>query len=75
MPLLYDEFWLGDENFEGTPEAGKFATVTAGSTKLTIGDAPVAGQFNVKIEDTKPLILGTVNDSTMYRCTVVGLPA
>lgn len=75
VPVMYDEFWLGSENFDTAPEVGQYATVAAGSTALTVVDAPVAGQFCVKIDDTKNLIMGTVNDSIMYRCFVVGLPA
>lgn len=66
-----DEFWLSTGCFSGTPEVGKYAVPTANDTLWTVVDAPVEGAVNLKIETTKTLITGMVNDSDMlFYCTV-----
>lgn len=66
-----DEFWLSTGCFKGTPEVGKYAVPTAGDTLWTVVDAPVEGAVNLKIETTKNLITGMVNDADMlFYCTV-----
>ena len=68
-----DTFWLATDNFNGTPEVGKFAAPEAGATTLLIGDAKVEGALNVKIETTKKLTEGTVDTDTLYLCRVVAI--
>lgn len=66
-----DEFWLSTGCFKGTPEVGKYAVPTVGDTLWTVSDTPVEGAVNLKIETTKALITGMVNDSDMlFYCTV-----
>ena len=74
IPMILDEFWLCDENFDAEPVVGNTYVVKPNDTVLTAG-AKVAGELCVQIEDTKPLIEGMVNTGVMYRCTVVAAPA
>lgn len=73
IPVIGDEFYLGDENFDGTPEVGKFAAPAAGETTLAVANAAAASGLCVEIEDTKTLITGQVNGGTLYRCRVISL--
>lgn len=73
IPVIGDEFYLGDENFTGTPAVGKFAAPVAGDTTLTVADAADTTTLCVEIEDTKTLITGQVNAGTLYRCRVISL--
>lgn len=73
MLALGDEFWLGDENFSGTPdESNKYAIPEAGETTMSVtGSMPDSG-LCLEIEDSKDLIMGQVNEgSKLYRCRVV----
>ena len=73
IPCLGDEFYLGNENFNGTPAVGKFAVPEAGKTTMKIADAKAAG-FCIAIEDERDLIMGQVNEgSKLYRCRVISL--
>ena len=66
-----DEFWLSTGCFKGTPEAGKYAVPTANDTLWSVVDSPVEGAVNLKIETSKTLITGMVNDADMlFYCTV-----
>ena len=69
--IIGDEFWLCAENFTTAPTVGQYAEVTAASTLLTPVAAVTEGVTTVKIEDTKNLITGQVNNGLMYHCTVV----
>lgn len=74
MVELGDEFYLGDENFASAPTVGQFAVVPAADqTTLTPAAAKPASGFAIKIDDTKPLIMGQVNNGKLYRCRVVQL--
>lgn len=76
IPVVLDEFWLGDENFDATPVVGQYYTVVAGNTVLGNASATKStGKLCVKVEDTKPLTEGMVDTGTLYRCTVVAVPA
>lgn len=71
VPVLHDEFWLGVDNFSVEPTIGQYAVPTVGDTILTVqNDAPASG-LALKVEDTKALITGQVNDGKLYRCRVV----
>lgn len=73
MVELGDEFYLGDENFASAPTVGQFAAPTANDTKLTPAATKAAAGLCIKIDDTKPLIMGQVNNGVLYRCRVVQL--
>ena len=66
-----DSFYLGTDNFEGTPVVGKYAIPTVDSTLWTITDEKATEGVCLKIETTKPLTEGAVNTDTLYFCTVV----
>lgn len=67
-----DEFWMTAGCFASTPTVGEYATPTANDTLWTPAATPVDGAVNLKIETTKNLITGMVNDADlMYYCTVV----
>lgn len=66
-----DSFYLGTDNFAGTPAEGKYAIPTAGDTVWTISDSKADEGVCLKIETTKPLTEGTINTDTLYFCTVV----
>lgn len=74
IPMILDEFWLGEENFDAKPEVGKVYTVKPNDTVLTAG-AKTAGQLCIEIVDTKPLTEGMVDTGVLYRCSVVAVPA
>ena len=65
-----DEFFLGDENFTATPTAGSvYVPDTDGRFKA---GAEGAG-FAVKVEYETNKIMGQVNDSKKYFCTVLSI--
>ena len=66
-----DTFYLGTDNFAGTPAEGKYAIPTAGDTTWTIVDTVAEEGVCLKIEATKALTEGAVNTDTLYFCTVV----
>lgn len=66
-----DSFYLGTDNFIGTPATGKYAIPTVGDTVWTITDAKATEGPCVKIETTKALTEGAVDTDTLYFCTVV----
>lgn len=72
VPALHDEFWLGADNFKSEPSVGDFVVPTVGDTVLTVGSETSDG-LCLKVEDTKTLITGQVNDGKLYRCRVVSL--
>ena len=74
IPCLGDKFYLGNENFSGTPAVGKFAAPEAGKTTMLVADTKAATGFCVAIEDERNLIMGQVNEgSKLYRCRVISL--
>lgn len=67
-----DEFWLCEGNFASTPTVGQYAIPTASSTKWTPAASQTADTVTLKIETTKTLITGQVNDDNkMYFCRVM----
>ena len=72
IPALHDEFWLGVDNFKSEPSVGDFVVPTVGDTVLSVGSETSDG-LCLKVEDTKTLITGQVNDGKLYRCRVVSL--
>ena len=66
-----DSFYLGTDNFEGTPAEGKYAVPTANDTVWTIVDDKATEGTCLKIETTKALTEGAVNTDTLYFCSVV----
>ena len=66
-----DSFYLGTDNFIGSPADGKYAIPTANSTLWTITDMPGTG-LAVKIETHKALTEGVVDTDTLYYCYVIG---
>lgn len=77
IPAVGDEFYVAGDNFDDEdfdPDVGKFGIPDDGSTLFVVTDsAPEAG-FCVEIEDTKPLIMGQVNEGTiLYRCRVLSI--
>ena len=73
IPCLGDEFYLGNENFNGTPVVGQFAVPEAGKTTMKVSVSKAEG-FCIAIEDERDLIMGQVNEgSKLYRCRVISL--
>lgn len=75
MLNIGDEFWLGDKNFEGTPDlTNKYAVPAAGKTTLALAADKAAEGLCIEIEDNKDLIMGQVNEgSKLYRCRVIAM--
>lgn len=74
MMDLGDEFYLGNENFEGEVAVGKFAVGSAGKTTWAVADSRPEKGLCIEIEDNKDLIMGQVNEgSKLYRCRVISL--
>lgn len=74
MLALGDEFYLGDENFSGSPAISSFAAPEDGKTTWKVAGSAAASGLCVEIEDSRPLIMGQVNEgSTLYRCRVISL--
>lgn len=74
MLALGDEFYLGNENFSGSPAIGSFAAPEDGETTWKVAGSAAASGLCVEIEDTRPLIMGQVNEgSILYRCRVISL--
>ena len=67
----YDRFFISDAGFKTTPTVGKFATIEAENTKLVPAETKTEGQFNVKIEAVKDLVLGQTVAGKMYYCRVL----
>ena len=74
MLALGDEFYLGDENFDGIPEVGKFAVPADGETTVKVQAAAAASGLCLEIEDSRDLIMGQVNEgSKLWRVRVISL--
>ena len=70
---LGDRFWLGDGNFEGTPEEGKYAVLTAGKVTLTPADNNDAEGFTVQIIRIDSLTTGQRANGSKILCEVIAL--
>lgn len=73
IPVKYDQFYIGADNFVSEPTVGEYATVTPNDIRLTPVATPTAGQFCVKIEQSQNIITGMVNNGLKYLCTVVSV--
>ena len=74
MLELGDEFYLGDENFDGEAAIGMFACGADGKTTWALADARPEKGLCIELEDAKDLIMGQVNEgSKLYRCRVISL--
>lgn len=70
---LHDKFWLGQDNFEGEPAVGKFATAETGKyDHKVVEEEPVAG-YGVKIIAEKGMTVGMKADGKLFLCEVVHL--
>ena len=70
---LHDKFWLGEGNFEGAPVVGQYAIATANKVTHTPNAEKQAGQYCVKIIDSKDFTVGMKNNGKLYLCEVVAL--
>ena len=70
---LHDKFWLGEGNFEGKPVIGQYAIATANKVTHTPNAEKQAGQYCVKIIDSKDFTVGMKNNGKLYLCEVVAL--
>ena len=68
-----DEFYLGDSNFESTPNVGTYAILTADKTTLTPASAIPATGFTVRVEEADTISQGITANINAYLCTVVQL--
>lgn len=74
IPQVGDMFWLAEGNFVSKPTVGEYAKTTASDTRLTAASTQDEdGATYVKIEATKPLVMGTVEPDTLYMCRVVAV--
>ena len=70
---LHDKFWLGQDNFEGAPAVGKFATAETGKyDHKVVEEEPVAG-YGAKIIAEKGMTVGMKADGKLFLCEVVHL--
>ena len=70
---LHDKFRLGQDNFEGEPAVGKFATAETGKYDHKVAEEePVAG-YGVKIIAEKGMTVGMKADGKLFLCEVVHL--
>lgn len=70
---LHDKFWLGQDNFEGEPAVGKFATAETGKYDHKVAEEePVTG-YGVKIIAEKGMTVGMKADGKLFLCEVVHL--
>lgn len=67
----FDKFFIAVDNFTAEPTVGEYAQPTANDTRWTPVAAQTAGTTTVRVEYTKPLIAGMVNDGVLYACTVL----
>lgn len=74
IPQVWDEFFIGADNFTSEPTVGQYATVTVGKTTFNPIAAPVKGQFCVKVDYAQTIVTGQVNNGVKYHCTVVARP-
>lgn len=70
---LHDKFWLGADNFTGSPAIDKFATATVGTGKHTVADSIADSGYCVKIIASKGLTTGMQDAGMIYLCEVVKL--
>lgn len=70
IPQIGDEFFLGDGNFSAAPTAGS-VYVPASDGRFEAGTE--GNGFAVKVEFETNKIVGQVNDSKKYFCTVLSI--
>lgn len=70
VPQVGDEFFLGDENFSAVPTAG---SVYVPATDGRFEAGAEGNGFAVKVEYETNKIMGQVNDSKKYFCTVLSI--
>ena len=70
IPQIGDEFFLGDGNFSAAPTAGS-VYVPASDGRFEAGTE--GNGFAVKVEFQTNKIVGQVNDSKKYFCTVLSI--
>ena len=73
IPMKHDTGYFAADNFVGTPEAGKFAIPTAGSTLWTVVDALDDTATCIAIEFEKDTTEGMVNTGKEYFVTFVNV--
>ncbi len=66
---LHDKFWLGADNFEGTPVVGEEYGALASGKHGTAG----VGTYKVKVLTSRELTTGMKSSGLMYLCEVVAL--
>lgn len=70
IPQIGDEFFLGDGNFSAAPTAGSEYVPTADG----LFEAGASGNgFAIKVEFETDKVVGQVNDSKKYFCTVMSI--
>lgn len=69
---LHDKFWVGTDNFEGTPVVGGLAVVGAAGGFAPAAEAPEAG-LAVKVLVEKDLTTGMRSQGKIYLVEVVQL--
>ena len=70
---LHDKFWLGADNFVGSPVVGQYAIATAGSGDHTVQASIAESGYCVKIIASKGLTAGMQDAGMIYLCEVVKL--
>lgn len=73
IPMKHDTGYFAADNFKGTPEAGKFAVPTAGSTLWTVVDEIDTSATCIAIEFEKNTTEGMVNIGKEYFVTFVNV--
>lgn len=69
IPMIGDKYWLSSDCFAGTPEAGKYAIPTAGSTKHTVvDDLPTSGKYCIAILDSRDFVVGNESAGSLFFC-------
>ena len=63
---LHDKFWLGEDNFDGTPVVGKYAIAEAGKYTHKPAAAKPAAGYCVKVLLAKDLTVGMRAEGLMY---------
>lgn len=72
IPNIHDKFWLGADNYSGTPTVGQYATAGAAYELTPAAEKPASG-FAVKIIATRELTAGMHSEGKLYLNEVVAL--
>lgn len=70
---LHDKFWLGEDNFDGEPVVGEFATAKAGEFKHAPASEKPEEGYAIKVLREQDLTTGMESNGKMYLCEVVAL--